>query len=87
VKGLEMNELKEWEKENLLRLKEKEDKAYAKRLEIEEAIIKLLTPDELVIDSKIFFQLRQAFQEYETAEQRCVLTTDRLTEFHQRDAI
>jgi hypothetical protein len=56
-------------------------------LEIEEAIIKLLTPDELVIDSKIFFQLRQAFQEYETAEQRCVLTTDRLTEFHQRDAI
>ena len=82
-----MDELKEWEKENLLRLKEQEDKAYAKRLETEEAIIKLLTPDELIIDSKIFFQLRQAFQEYETAEQRCCVTTDRLSEFHQRNAI
>jgi hypothetical protein len=81
-----MKALADWEQENLLRLKEQEDKAYAKRLETEEAIVKLLTPDELVIDSKIFFQLRQAFQDYETAEQRCCVTTDRINEFQQRIA-
>jgi len=81
-----MKALADWEQENLLRLKEQEDKAYAKRLEIEEAIIKLLTPDELVIDSKIFFELRKAFQEFETAEERCCVTTDRINEFQQRIA-
>jgi hypothetical protein len=81
-----MKALADWEQENLLRLKEQEDKAYAKRLETEEAIVKLLTPDELVIDSKIFFQLRQAFQDYETAEERCCVTTDRINEFQQRIA-
>jgi hypothetical protein len=81
-----MKALADWEQENLLRLKEQEDKAYAKRLETEEAIVKLLTPDELVIDSKIFFQLRQAFQNYETAEERCCVTTDRINEFQQRIA-
>jgi hypothetical protein len=86
-----MNELKEWEKENLLRLQEQEEKAYAGRQLADEKILGLLsdiyTQKAEPADSKIFFQLRQAFQEYETAEQRCVLTTDRLTEFHQRNAI
>ena len=86
-----MDELKEWETENIKRLEEQEEKAYVRRQLADEAILGLLseiyTQKTEPADSKIFFQLRQAFQEYETAEQRCVLTTDRLTEFHQRNAI
>ena len=86
-----MNELKEWEKENIQRLEEQEEKAYARRQLAEEAIGRLLseiyTQKREPAEPQIFFQLRQAFQEYETAEQRCCITTDRLSEFHQRNAI
>jgi hypothetical protein len=86
-----MNELKEWEKENLLRLQEQEEKAYARRQLADEAILALLsdiyTQKTEPASTQIFFQLRQAFQEYESAESRCCVTTDRVQEFHQRDAI
>jgi len=86
-----MDELKEWEKENIKRLEEQEEKAYASRQLADEKILGFLsdiyTQKTEPASTQIFFQLRQAFQEYETAEQRCVLTTDRLTEFHQRNAI
>jgi hypothetical protein len=86
-----MNELKEWQKETIQRLEEQEEKAYTRRQLADEAILSLLsdiyTQKTEPTDSKIFFQLRQAFQEYETAEERCCVTTDRLSEFHQRTAI
>ena len=86
-----MNELKEWEKENIKRLEEQEEKAYASRQLADEKILGLLsdiyTQKTEPASTQIFFQLRQAFQEYESAEQRCCVTTDRLSEFHQRNAI
>lgn len=86
-----MNELKEWEKENIQRLEEQEEKAYARRQLADEAILGLLseiyTQKTEPADSVIFLKLRMAFQEYESAESRCCVTTDRLAEFHQRNAI
>lgn len=86
-----MNELKEWEKENIQRLEEQEEKAYARRQLADEAILGLLseiyTQKTEPADSVIFLKLRMAFQEYESAESRCCVTTDRLSEFHQRNAI
>jgi hypothetical protein len=85
-----MKALADWEQENLLRLKEQEDKAYAGRQLADEAILSLLsdiyTQKTEPADSVIFLKLRMAFQDYETAEERCCVTTDRINEFQQRIA-
>ena len=85
-----MKALADWEQENLLRLQEQETKAYAGRQLADEKILGLLsdiyTQKAEPAEPKIFFQLRQAFQEFETAEQRCCVTTDRINEFQQRIA-
>jgi hypothetical protein len=67
-----------WREENLKRLQQAEEKAYARRTEAENLIEKLIGKQE---DNVLFFTLRQAFSEYEDAEERCVKTTDRLNEF------
>ena len=85
-----MDELKEWERENIKRLEDQEEKAYAGRQLVDEKILGLLsdiyTQKEEPNSTQIFLKLRMAFQEFETAEQRCCVTTDRLSEFHQRNA-
>ena len=73
--------------ERIKQLEDAEGKAYARRQKAEDLINELIV-GELVFkgatyDSKIFFQLRQAFQEYEAAEGHCCITTDRLSEYHQ----
>jgi hypothetical protein len=67
-----------WREENLKRLQQAEEKAYARRTEAENLIEKLIGEE---MNNSLFFVLRQAFSEYEDAEERCVKTTDRLTEF------
>ena len=76
-----------YEIERIKQLEEAEAQAYARRQKAEDLINELIV-GELVFkgttyDSKIFFQLRQTFQEYEAAEERCCITTDRLSEYHQ----
>lgn len=70
--------MENWREENLKRLQQAEEKAYARRDEAEKLISQLIGEDTA---KPIFFILRQAFSEYEDAEERCVKTTDRLNEF------
>jgi hypothetical protein len=77
-------ELAPYQVESLANAQKQEDKAYERRQLADEAILKLLsdiyTQKSAPTEPEIFFQLRQAFQEYEEAESRCCATTDRLTE-------
>ena len=77
-------ELAPYQVESLANAQKQEDKAYERRQLADEAILRLLsdiyTQKSAPTEPKIFFQLRQAFQEYEEAESRCCATTDRLTE-------
>jgi hypothetical protein len=70
--------MEQYQEVQLNRLQQAEDKAYARRTEAENFIEKLIGKQK---DNVLFFTLRQAFSEYEDAEERCVKTTDRLTEF------
>jgi len=77
-------ELAPYQVESLANAQKQEDKAYERRQLADEAILKLLsdiyTQKNSPMEPQIFFQLRQAFEEYEEAETRCCATTDRLTE-------
>lgn len=70
--------MEQWQTEQLERLQKSEDRAYARRDEAEKLISQLIGEETA---KPIFFILRQAFSEYEDAEESCVKTTDRLTEF------
>ena len=77
-------ELAPYQVESLANAQKQEDKAYERRQLADEAILRLLsdiyTQKSAPTQPEIFFQLRQAFQEYETAESRCCATTDKINE-------
>jgi hypothetical protein len=58
-------------------LLEAEEKAYERRNEVEKAI-EFVIGQEMKKDS--FFLLRQLFAEFEEAEERCTVATDKVTE-------
>jgi len=70
--------VKDWRDEHLQRLQQSEEKAYLQRNEVEDLITKLIGKQK---DNSFFFTLRQAFSQYEDAEERCVKATDRLIEY------
>jgi hypothetical protein len=75
-----------YEVERIKRLEDAEEKAYTSRQNAEDlvgAIIGKLVFQGETYNPKIFFELRVAFQEYESAEEHCTATTDRLNEYHK----
>jgi hypothetical protein len=70
--------MEQWQTEQLERLQKSEDKAYARRDEVEKAISSVIGEE---LKKNSFFLLRQLFSEYEDVETNCVKTTDRLTDF------
>ena len=77
-------ELAPYQIESLANAQKQEDKAYERRQLADEAILRLLsdiyTQKSAPMEPQIFFQLRQAFEEYETAEARCCVTTDKIND-------
>ena len=70
--------MENWKEEHLERLHQSEERAYARRDDVEKAISSVIGEE---LKKNSFFLLRQLFSEYEQAEALCVVRTDRLTEF------
>ena len=70
--------MEQWQTEHLEGLQQSEERAYARRDEVEKAISSVIGEE---LKKNSFFLLRQLFSEYEDVETNCVKTTDRLIEF------
>jgi hypothetical protein len=70
--------MEQYQEVQLNRLQEAEEKAYERRNKAEDFIDNVLGRK---IEPALFFTLRQAFSEYEDAEERCAKATDRLNEY------
>ena len=70
--------MEQYQEVQLNRLQEAEEKAYERRNKAEDFINNVLG---YKIEPALFFTLRQAFSDWEEAEDRCCKTTDRLNEY------
>ena len=70
--------MEQYQEVQLNRLQEAEEKAYERRNKAEDFIDNIFGHK---IEPALFFTLRQAFSDWEEAEDRCCKATDRLNEY------